>query len=137
MRISALVVLVATVACQQVPLRQALPEDPVTIAVHQRRSAAVPGSGQALFVRLGDITGGQVMLGIEGPEGQSVVDARSVRYGDVVRFDLSGEEHYLQVLKLHNMLFDNDFAELRLSATLPEPLPPLKAEEEAKQGESG
>ena len=98
-----------------------LPEDPITISVHQRTKGAIPGSQATRYVRLGDVTGGQVMLSMENARGDTILDARSVKNGDVLEFDM-GQVHYLQVVKLHNLLFDEDFVELRISATKPEPL---------------
>ena len=72
--------------CQTV--HSVLPQDPITISVEQRGRAAIPGSTQSLFVCLGDITRGQMMLSLENKKGDTIVDARSVRYGDIVAFEL-------------------------------------------------
>lgn len=70
------------------------------------------------------------MLSIQDREQHFVVDGRSVRRGDVVAFAMGGRWHYLQVMELHNHLFDTDLAELRISTRKPDPLP---AKEPAKK----
>ncbi len=119
-------------ACQTqtVPVSShALPEDPITISVEQRRRAWIPGSAQGLSVHLGDISRGQVMLSIRDSEKHIVVDGRSVRRGDVVAFEMDTRRHYLQVMELHSHLFDADLAELRISTEKPDPLPPKTPKE--------
>ena len=119
-------------ACQTAPVSvHVLPEDPITISVEQRESEYIPGSAQRLWVSLGDITRGQVMLSIQDSETHAVVDGRSVRRGDVVEFEMGTRRHYLQVVELHNHLFDADLAELRISTEKPGPLPPKKAARKA------
>ena len=118
--------------CQTVH-HSVLPQDPITISVEQRGRAAIPGSTQSLFVCLGDITRGQMMLSLENKKGDTIVDACSVRYGDIVAFELGELRHYLQVVKVHNHLFDTDLAEIRISSAEPGPLPPQGEEKEGEQ----
>ncbi len=101
-----------------------LPEDPITISVHQRTKEAIPGSQGTLYVRLGDITVGQVMLSMENARGDTILDARSVKKDDVLEFHMGQKRHYLQVAKLHNLLFGGDLTELRISTAKPKPLLP-------------
>ena len=135
-----LVGLAALAACQQPPQRPppepvpiakpeqppepapalALPQDPITVSVHQRTREAIPGSQGTIYVRLDDITVGQVMLSMENARGDTILDGRSVRDGDVLEFQMGDRRHYLQVVKLYNLLFGGDVAELRVSTTKPD-----------------
>lgn len=104
----------------------ALPQDPISISLEQRKKAWIPGSEQSLSVHLGDITRGQFMLSMQDSKYNIVVDARSVRRGDIVTFEMGAKRHYLQVLEIHNHLFDADLAVLRISRKKPDPLPAEK-----------
>jgi len=104
------------VGCSQ-PLR--LPEEPVRMTIVQRTAAAVPGSNEQVFVHLGDITGGQVLLEMRGSGGKQVLNLRSVRKGDVIPFELGSETYSLSVVELRNFTTD-DFAVLEISSSRPE-----------------
>lgn len=73
------------------------------------------------------------MLSMQDSEKHIVVDGRSVRRGDVVAFEMGARRHYLQVMELHNHLFDADLAELRISTKRPDPLPAKEPVEKASK----
>ena len=101
-----------------------LTTDPVTVAVHQRESAAIPGSDGKVRVHLDDITGGQVMLWVTGGGGEQIVEPRSVQPGDVLEVPIPGKKGkaekplYLKMSGMTNYLVGDDFAELTFSRSV-------------------
>ena len=114
-----ILVALSVVAYGCISQRPQLVQDPVRIAVHQHNAAPVPGAKGDILVRLGDITGGQVMLSVERASGDILVEPRSVRDGDVIPFPMGGRTHYVTVIRLANYLVGDDFGEFELSATPP------------------
>ena len=98
--------------------RLALPNDPVRLTVLQRHTKVIPGSQEQVQLSLDDITGGQVLLSIRGPDGK-IVDAVSAREGDVIRFAVGRQEYYLRVVELRNFLTGDDFGVFEISAEPP------------------
>ena len=98
--------------------RLALPNDPVRMTVLQRHTKVIPGSQEQVQISLDDITGGQVLLSIRGPDGK-IVDAVSVRAGDVIPFAVGRHEYYLRVVELRNFLTGDDFGVFEISAEPP------------------
>ena len=111
-------------SCTSTPDRAAaavLPKDPVLIVLHQRSDAAIPGSQGQIRIKLGDITGGQVMLSVTKGEDELLVEARSVRAGDVVEVTYAGEKLYVKVVRLCNFMLGDDFGEFAISKSPQEP----------------
>ncbi len=113
-----------------------LPKDPITVVVHQRRREAIPGSRGRAFIRLGDITGGQVMFSVISSKGKIIIDAHSVQFGQVITYDYDDTLLFIRVEKLVNFLVGDDYAEFVIShnklkpkKTVPKPLPESWKEE--------
>lgn len=99
--------------------RLSLPTDPVRLTIVQRQSKGIPGSNKSVRVRVGDITGRQVLLSIRRPFGGTIVDTVSVKKGDVVPFDLGDQRYFLKVVKLRNVLTGDDFGVFEVSSKPP------------------
>jgi hypothetical protein len=117
------VVLVAVQAEVEGRPSEALPEetkiligpDGVVFSMKQRASAHVPGSRGRIEVLLGDITRGQVRLGVRTVEGALLANPRSVAAGDEVTFEIGGEGYSIRVERLVNLLIGDDRADLRVT----------------------
>lgn len=109
-----------------------LPADPVTLVIHQRKEASIPGSKDQIKIHLGDITGGQVMLSVTNADEDLLVDPHSVHAGDVIQVQLGDEELYIKVVNLCNFLIGDDFGELVVSKTRLEP--GVSPSQESQQG---
>ncbi len=109
-------VVLAIVGCGE-PLR--LPDEPVRMTVVQRETEPLPGSSDQLFLRLGDITGGQVLMGVVERGGRPILNTRSVQVGDVIPFDVRGRRYYLSVVELRNFAASDDFGVFDLTRTEP------------------
>ncbi len=96
-----------------------LPADPVQVTVLQRGTKALPGSKDTVKLNLGDITGGQVLLSIEGPGDKTIVDTCSMWPGKVVPFEVAGSRYYLKVVDLRNLAVGDDFGVFEISTTPP------------------
>lgn len=108
--------IVLVIGCGE-PLR--LPDEGVQLTVVQRETAPLPGSGDRLFLRLGDITAQQVLVNIVEEGGRSVLNTKSVQVGDVIPFDVRGWRYYLSVVELRNFPTGDDFGVFELSRTEP------------------
>ncbi len=94
-------------------------EDPAEMTIIQRREEAVPGFDGKVLVRLGDITGGQVLLSVVTEEGKTLVDSVSVSPGDTVRFGVKGRAYLVRLKEVRNLLVGNDFATLTVERAIP------------------
>ena len=92
---------------------------PLVVAIGQRHSAPVPGTGGEYLIRIGDITGGQVMFSMERRSGVVLLEPRSVREGQVVSFDLGGRPCYVRVVRFVNYLVGDDYGEFEVSSNPP------------------
>ncbi|HWB74382.1 MAG TPA: DUF5329 domain-containing protein [Nannocystaceae bacterium] len=95
-----------------------------TVRIVQRASAILPGSNDALELRLGDITGGAVELVLSKRDGSAVLVTKSVHDGDVVPFALDGFDYELVVEHMENLLVGDDWVELRVRAAGQEAVAP-------------
>jgi len=104
----------------QAPVKFGLSEDPLKLTVVQRCSKPIPGFHGAVNVKVGDITGGQVLLAIICDEPlRPLVDTVSVQAGDMVSFAVQDIRCYVSVIELRNFLIGDDFAVLEISKTPP------------------
>jgi hypothetical protein len=94
------------------PARLDLADGKAALLVDQRGSAAVPGSREWLWVRLGDITMGRVALEVTNAGGGTLVEKRHVHERDFVEFTLAEARYVLTIDKLVNRLVGQDCAEL-------------------------
>jgi hypothetical protein len=103
------------------------------LTIVQRRTKEVPGYDGELMVKIGDITGGQVLLEILDAEGKPILDTVSVSPSNVVSFAVEGQQYYLFVKELRNFLTSDDFGVFEISTTQPEPqVPAPKSDPEQK-----
>lgn len=98
-----------------------LPEDPITLSIHQRREQAIPGTDGSIKVRLGDITGGQAMFSVTKDGREFLVEPRSVHADDVIEVQLDDDVLFIKVVRLRNFLFGDDFGEVVVSKSRLEP----------------
>jgi hypothetical protein len=93
-----------------VPGSLEFPWDEAKLTVYQRRSRELPGSKGSLHVRLGDITAGQVLVGVDGPSGEPLVEMISLTEGSDLRLALANAEYRLLLERLVNLPIGDDFA---------------------------
>ncbi len=86
-------------------------DDGGRFTVVQRYTVEIPGSSGYLKVHIGDVTGGQTRVTLRTAEGEVLVLDRSLRQGETVRFDLSGNEYELLLDKMVNFLIGDDYVE--------------------------
>ena len=96
-----------------------LPTEPVRMTIVQRHAKPIPGSKNMVGVRIGDITGGQVLLTVDRMCRKAIVDTVSVQTGDVIPFRLGENQYYLKVIELRNLLIGDDFGVFDISSTPP------------------
>ncbi len=87
-----------------------------TFLLYQRCQATIPGSGNRLGVRAGDITHGKIALGLSGAGLQRVPTERvNLATGEHMVLPLTDGTYVIEVLKLHNYLIGDDYAELQVA----------------------
>ncbi len=92
-----------------------LPREVVHLTLDQRRTAALPGSDNKIFVHLGDITGGRVRLSIYAAHGSMLLDHITMRPGAIASFNVGEQPLHLKLVELKNALLGTDFAEIEIS----------------------
>jgi hypothetical protein len=97
--------------------RLAISPDPLQLTVVQRSAQAIPGLRGLAQIQLQDITQGQVGLSIHDDSKRPILGPLSARAGDVLPFQVKGQEFYLHVLRLDNQLVGDDRAVFEVSAT--------------------
>ncbi len=97
----------------------ALPEDPLGLTIVQRQSKTLPGSRATVRIRIGDVTGGQVLAEVLSRSGPPLVDTVSMKPGDVAQFHVGKRDYHLTLIKLRNFLIGDDFAEFEVSTKRP------------------
>lgn len=97
-----------------------LPADPVRLTIHQRNQAIIPGSNGQIKIRLGDITGGQVMLSIT-KDNELIFEPQSIQPGEVIQIHSGDEKLYIKIVRLCNFLIGDDFGEVVVSKSKLEP----------------
>ena len=97
------------------PIKLKLPRERVELSLHQREAKAIPGSSDRLFVRLGDITGGQVLVTIETDDDEVLLDEASLEQGEEARFRVSSREFSVRIKNLRNFLTGNDLAVIEVA----------------------
>lgn len=96
-----------------------LPRDNVSLTIVQRKAKPIPGSSKGIFLHLGDITGGQVLLAVKTDHDEVLLDETSVKKDDVVEFKVGKKKFYIHVRELRNFAVGNDFAVLEISSKRP------------------
>lgn len=123
LRCVTVVLLIAQIGCNSEqaspPSEQtgpSLSDLPIELTVKQRSTTTVPGSGGALRLTIGDITGGQVMASLADAEGTVVLADTSLASGDEATFHLGTESYQLELKELSNALVGEDFASFVISS---------------------
>ena len=116
------------------PVRLKLAEKIVKLTILQRGSKPIPGSDGRVFVGLGDITAGQVLLSVTTDAGDVLLDDTSLRPGDAVEFHVGKKPFTLTVRALNNFLVGDDFGVVEISAGSPEKDPGEKPKDSKKPG---
>ena len=92
-----------------------LPEKSVEMIIMQREEEAIPGSDGSVRIRLGDITGGQVLISVVTADKDYLLQRTSVSQGDRVGFSVGEKQYTIHVKELRNILIGEDFAKLVVS----------------------
>ena len=128
MRLPTLLVLPLLAACQASPAPAPAPapaptpapaasaapaaQNPVRLTVVQRGREKVPGTEGRLWIEIGDVTAGQVLVKIvDRTTREDALPQRSMRFGDEAWFPLGGGTRAVVVLRLANLLIGEDFVE--------------------------
>jgi len=80
------------------------------VNVTQRSGVAIPGSGNAVVVSIGDITRGRTRLSVSHRDGTELVVSTMVTQGDELSFELDSVRYRLVVEELRNLLIGDDYA---------------------------
>ena len=99
-----------SVAVRYVVATLVLTGDKVTLTVHQRSSRALPGSNHRIFLRLSDISAGQVLVSVYGPGAKTYLDQRPMRAGEIASISLDQAKYALVLDQLVNLFAGNDYA---------------------------
>jgi hypothetical protein len=92
------------------PKRLEFPWDEARLTICQRCSKELPGSMGALRLRIGDITAGQVLVSVYGPDEEPLVPTTSMQEGDTAPLRLAEQEYVLHLERLVNLLIGEDYA---------------------------
>jgi hypothetical protein len=118
-----LALLVTVTSCASTPepesMRYTLPKDPQRVTVVQRRVKLIPGL--PVQIKIGDITGGQVLVEVLGEDATTIVDTVSVKVHDVVTVKLGDQTFLVTLVELRNFLTSDDFAVFEVSESRSEP----------------
>ncbi len=88
--------------------------DKAVLTVYQRSTRHIPGSDGELSLTIGDITRGQVLVGVTGAAGTTIVEMKSMRQGEALPLPLKDRCYVLVLEKLMNFLTSEDYAEFAL-----------------------
>ena len=85
---------------------------PERMTVMQRGREKVPGTEGRLWIEVGDVTAGQVLVKIvDRTTREDALPQRSMRFGDEAWFPFGGGTRAVVVLRLANLLIGEDFVE--------------------------
>lgn len=90
------------------------PNVPQRFTLAQRRQVALAGTNGTVFVHVGDITGGQMLLTLQDSAGVAMMPSQLVREGDLKTFPIAGSSFDIEVIELINHLTGDDFATLEI-----------------------
>lgn len=103
------------------PLTLQLPTHDVELIVKQRRSKAIPGSNNRIFIHLDDITGGYTLLSVKTDTGNVLHDATEVSVGETIDFQVEEHTFYITIETMRNFLAGDDYCMVSVSDVQPEP----------------
>ncbi len=92
------------------PKKVVPPTVPSRVTIVQRGEQPLPGSKRTIVARIGDITGGQVLLWIDDANERALLQTVSVREGDIHSFAVSSANFEIECVQLKNFLTGDDFA---------------------------
>ncbi|UXI67919.1 DUF5329 domain-containing protein [Tahibacter amnicola] len=101
------------------------------MTARQRTTSALPGSQGALLLSIDDITRGQVMASVMMRDGITIAGRRSIRPGDLMRFDHAGRHWEVRLVALQNALVGDDYAQFEVAVSTRIP-PPLVVDDRAR-----
>lgn len=96
------------------PARKAsgkLKDLPIEVTLKQRTDAWLPQKSKRLHLEIGDVTGGQVDVSLKSKSGKFLLERVSMRPDETRKFKLGKKTYGLRLVKLHNALIGDDFAE--------------------------
>lgn len=105
------------------PANSAFVDLPLTMTVRQRSYTPVPGSRESVFLGIGDITAGQVLTHLQGPQNETLLSTESMSPGRCRSFRFAGAVYTLLLSHLDNALIGEDFATFQIDAAGPGALP--------------
>lgn len=92
---------------------------PERLTVMQRGREKVPGTEGRLWIEVGDVTAGQVLVKIvDRTTREDALPQRSMRFGDEAWFPFAGGTRSVVVLRLANLLIGEDFVEFAFGEPL-------------------
>jgi hypothetical protein len=89
------------------PPKLDLPETPPRLTIHQRGSEPVPGSDGTVHVTIGDITGGQVQVGVTASN-RGTLASQTLREGEAVEFAFDGKRYVIVASEFRLRLMGQD-----------------------------
>jgi hypothetical protein len=97
------------------PSQSKLSDGRLQVALHQRGTKELQLPAGPVVVRVGDVTGGQVMVSVQHRDGKILLDDVSLESGEVTKFVGGGQPYFLRVNRLKNFLVGNDIVELEIA----------------------
>ncbi|MEX0937815.1 MAG: hypothetical protein WDZ59_08130 [Pirellulales bacterium] len=98
-----------------VPSQTKLSDGRLQVTLYQRGTKELQLPAGPVTVRVGDVTGGQVMVSVHRRDGEIVLDDVSLESGEVTKFVVGGQPYFLRVNRLKNFLVGNDIVELEIA----------------------
>lgn len=95
---------------QSVPGELDFPWDRATVTIYQRTTKEIPGSHGQLFLQIGDITAGHVLVTVRDAHYKRIIDMAAMRRHDSVSLPLGDAEYMLVLDQLVNLLTGRDYA---------------------------
>lgn len=92
------------------PLAPSITGLPIRLTVKQRSTTPIAGSRPPISLTLDDITRGQVLATIVGPQGEALLASTSFEEGHSAAFQFGSETYSLTLENLDNALIGEDFA---------------------------
>jgi hypothetical protein len=125
--------------------KPAMPKEGIVFTVNQRERVPLPGLADEVFVKLGDISGGRVIIEVVAPkEGdgyyaqfRSVLAPLLMKRGDMRTFTHAGGEYRLTLVSLSTRLIGTDMANLKIEQVkAPEGKAPKPEKKSRKPGKN-
>jgi hypothetical protein len=85
-------------------------EIPAVLTVIQRYSERLPGAGGYLMIKLGDISGGEVLTSIVTADNNIFIKKQPLRKGGFIDFEYGREKYRIVLVSLINLFSGDDYA---------------------------